>query len=59
MDSKEKICECGDMESQHIDSGEQCVIPECGCREFEEQESSDIQVTPREDRIENILSDKE
>lgn len=34
----DKNCICGDTESQHIDNCEQCVIPECGCKEFEEDE---------------------
>jgi len=29
------ICTCGDSESQHIDGEAQCVVPECGCKEFE------------------------
>lgn len=28
-------CVCGHIEEQHIDNCEQCVIPNCGCREFE------------------------
>lgn len=28
------VCECGDLSSQHVDGCEQCVIPECGCKEF-------------------------
>ena len=33
---KELICTCGDTESQHVDNCEQCVVPECGCKEFED-----------------------
>lgn len=29
-------CTCGDTEEQHVDGCEQCVVPECGCKEFEE-----------------------
>lgn len=36
-EEKIKICECGDEEMQHIDAMEQCVIPECGCKEFTEK----------------------
>lgn len=36
MKEKEKMCRCGDTESQHVDGCEQCVIHECGCKEFEE-----------------------
>lgn len=32
------ICMCGDQQSQHIDGSEQCAVPECGCKEFEEKE---------------------
>lgn len=35
-DLKEKQCVCGDEESQHVDGVDQCFIPECGCKEFEE-----------------------
>jgi hypothetical protein len=31
----EQKCKCGDLESQHIDNEGPCVIPECGCKEFE------------------------
>ena len=30
------VCECGDLESQHIDGSEQCTVVDCGCREFTE-----------------------
>lgn len=30
------MCECGDTSSQHVDGCEQCAVPECGCREFQE-----------------------
>lgn len=30
------MCSCGDTENVHVDNMEQCVIPECGCKEFEE-----------------------
>lgn len=33
---KDLMCECGDPSSQHVDGCEQCIIPECGCREFTE-----------------------
>lgn len=36
---QEKICICGDTENQHVNNCEQCFIPECGCKEFEEQET--------------------
>jgi hypothetical protein len=36
-DKVEKICECGDSEKVHIDGCEQCCIPECGCKEFQEK----------------------
>ena len=32
------MCTCGDTEMQHVDGCEQCFIPECGCKEFEEKE---------------------
>lgn len=35
---KEALCVCGDEENQHIDNCEQCVIAECGCKQFEEPE---------------------
>lgn len=31
---KDEMCECGDTSSQHVDGCEQCVVPECGCKEF-------------------------
>lgn len=34
----EMMCECGDTASQHVDGCEQCVVPECGCKEFSEAE---------------------
>jgi hypothetical protein len=34
MTDDDPMCECGDPSSQHVDGCEQCVIPECGCREF-------------------------
>ncbi len=37
----EKICTCGDTEMQHIDGCEQCVVSDCGCREFSEDEIDD------------------
>ncbi len=40
------ICECGDLESQHIDGCEQCVIPECDCKEFVEKLDDDDQNNP-------------
>ena len=33
---KELVCECGDLESHHIDGCEMCVVPGCGCKEFSE-----------------------
>lgn len=30
------MCECGDLNSQHVDGCEQCAVPECGCKEFTE-----------------------
>jgi hypothetical protein len=35
----EMMCVCGDTASQHVDGCEQCFIPECGCKEFEEVEA--------------------
>lgn len=35
---EELICLCGDPESQHVDGCEQCFIPGCGCKEFEEKQ---------------------
>lgn len=32
----DQLCECGDRESEHVDGCERCVIPECGCKEFQE-----------------------
>jgi len=32
---KEKVCVCGDLEMQHTNACEQCLIPECGCKEFQ------------------------
>lgn len=32
----ENLCECEDRESEHVDGCEMCVIPECGCKEFQE-----------------------
>lgn len=34
---KEKLCVCGDEESQHVDNQEQCAV--CGCKGFEEPEN--------------------
>jgi len=36
MTERERLCQCGDTEMQHVDGCEQCIIPECGCKEFEE-----------------------
>ena len=33
---KDRKCECGDLESQHIDGMEECFIIDCGCKEFVE-----------------------
>ena len=32
------MCVCGDTDEMHVDGQEQCFIPECGCKEFEEKE---------------------
>lgn len=37
----ERICTCGDTESQHIDGSEQCAIVDCDCKEFEEETMDD------------------
>jgi hypothetical protein len=37
----DKICVCGDREMEHVDAMEQCFIPECDCKEFEESEASE------------------
>ncbi len=33
---KDKMCECGDSENQHVDGSEQCFIVGCRCGGFEE-----------------------
>lgn len=38
---EDPICECGDASSLHVDACEQCVIPGCGCQEFEEEEATE------------------
>ena len=40
------VCECGDIESQHVDNVGMCMVPECGCKRFEEEE--------REENIDRI-----
>lgn len=32
----DKICVCGDLASEHVDGCEQCIIPDCGCKEFQQ-----------------------
>ncbi len=33
-----KICTCGDSEDQHVDNEGPCVIADCRCRSFIEDE---------------------
>jgi len=50
----DKICICGDRESEHVDAMEQCFIPECGCKEFEESEVSEKanrEFSPEQQRV--------
>jgi len=51
--SDDPRCICGDLESEHVDAKEQCVILECGCKEFtnEEQELEAMKM----DEIKNDL----
>jgi len=49
---KDKICVCGDPESQHIDGCESCVVCDCGCREFEEE------ATPEEIEADRVWGEK-
>jgi hypothetical protein len=50
----EKICECGDTESQHIDGMERCIVPECGCKEFEYEKENKL-YDPRDDTIAKLM----
>lgn len=45
---EDPMCECGDASSLHVDGCEQCVIPECGCREFEEEATKEELAADRE-----------
>ena len=43
LEDKKRIdprCTCGDTESEHIDSEAQCVIVDCGCKEFESRDDT-------------------
>lgn len=58
----EELCTCGDTANQHIDGCEQCVIPGCGCKEFEEREPCDMcgaLVCKCDDNYENYKDYKE
>lgn len=62
----DKLCECGDPESMHVDGCERCFIPECGCKEFqeeatEEEKKADREFSPEQERIieNHIKEDKE
>jgi hypothetical protein len=48
MTIENKYCECGDLESEHVDGCERCFIPECGCREFTEEQTEDEKRADRE-----------
>jgi hypothetical protein len=37
-------CECGDLQSQHVDNEAQCFIPECRCKEFSPSDEVDAEV---------------
>ena len=43
-----KLCQCGDRESEHVDGCEKCWIPECGCKEFTEPETEEEKKADRE-----------
>lgn len=55
MEEPLKICVCGDSEDMHVDGQEQCFHGECGCREFEEEETAE-EKTERE-KVEQIRAD--
>lgn len=40
MDDDKIMCTCGDPSSMHVDGCEQCFNGDCGCKEFEEEETS-------------------
>lgn len=46
-------CTCGDEEELHVDNCEQCVVPECGCKEFESEEPTkeSMNLTTMEERF--------
>lgn len=40
LQERKQMCVCGDTEDEHVDGCEQCIISECGCKEFELEEET-------------------
>lgn len=48
-------CECGDTQSNHVDAEDQCAVPDCGCKEFNQklanEEDNGIEQAREEGRL--------